>query len=371
MLRKNRVLIDLEALRNNYRLVKAHVHQSVQVMCVIKADGYGHGMLEVAMALSDAGARHFAVAIAEEGVQLRQNGIEGEILVLGAATPRAAAEAIRNSLSQTVFTPEMVYLIEKEAVRLQMQAKVHIKLDTGMNRIGLRTVEEARTVAQALKRCPHVSPAGIYTHLAAADEPEADGKLNAFSCKQLDCFRELRACFDPSIPAHAANSALTLLEPSNDYDMVRAGIVLYGYPPVPTELPFRTVMSWRTEVVHVKTIQAGESVGYGCAFTATREMRVATVAVGYGDGYHRACSHGGMMLIHGKRAPILGRVCMDQTMVDVTDIPKAAVGDEVVLLGRQGDEEIDAEEIARWADTISYEVLLSIAPRVPRLYAGR
>ena len=252
-----------------------------------------------------------------------------------------------------------------------MDARVHIKLDTGMNRIGLRTVEEAQAVAAALKECSHVKVVGIYTHLAAADEPDAEGSLNAFSLKQLQRFRELRACFDPSIPAHAANSALTLLEPSNDFDMVRAGIVLYGYPPVPTQLPFRTVMSWRTEVVHVKTIQAGESVGYGCAFTASQEMRVATVAVGYGDGYHRACSHGGMMLIRGKRAPILGRVCMDQTMVDVTDIPEAAVGDEVVLLGRQGDEEIDAEEIARWADTISYEVLLSIAPRVPRLYAGR
>ena len=371
MLRKNRVLIDLEALRNNYRLVKEHVPSTVQVMCVIKADGYGHGMLEVAQALSEAGAQHFAVAIAEEGVQLRENGIEGEILVLGAATPRAAAEAIRYSLSQTVFTPEMIHLLEKEAVRLQKDAKVHIKLDTGMNRIGLRTTEEAKAVAKALQECPHVIPTGLYTHMAAADEPEADGELNAFTRMQLEKFRELRMCFDPSIPAHAANSALTLLDSSNDFDMVRAGIVLYGYPPVESSLPFRTVMSWRTEVVHVKTIHAGESVGYGCAFTATREMRIATVAVGYGDGYHRACSHGGMMLIRGKRSPILGRVCMDQTMVDVTDIPDAAVGDEVVLLGKQGNDEIDAEELARWADTISYEVLLSIAPRVTRLYTGR
>ena len=370
MLRKNRVLIDLEALRNNYRLIKNHVPSSVQVMCVIKADGYGHGIVEAAQAFSEVGARHFAVAIAEEGVQLRQNGIEGEILVLGAATPRAAAEAIRHSLSQTVFTPDMVHLLEKEAVRLQKNALVHIKLDTGMNRIGLRTLEEAQAVAAALSECPHVKPAGIYTHLAAADEPEADGSLNEYSRMQLKRFRELRACFDPTIPSHAANSALTLLQPTNDFDMVRAGIVLYGYPPVPTQLPFRTVMSWRTEVVHVKTVHAGESIGYGCDFTASQETRVATVAVGYGDGYHRACSHGGMMLIRGKRAPILGRVCMDQTMVDVTEIPDAAVGDEVVLLGRQGDEEINAEEIARWADTISYEVLLSIAPRVPRLYAG-
>lgn len=370
MLRKNRVLIDLDALRNNYRLVKEHVPSTVNVMCVIKADGYGHGMLETAQALSEAGAKHFAVAIPEEGVLLREKGIQGEILVLGAATPRAAAEAIRHSLSQTVFTPEMVHLLEKEAVRLQTDAKVHIKLDTGMNRIGLRTVQEAQALDEALAQCPHVKAVGIYTHLAAADEPDEDGKLNSFSRMQLERFRELRACFSPALKTHAANSALTLLEPSNEFDLVRAGIVLYGYPPVATKLPFRTVMSWRTEVVHVKNVQPGESIGYGCAFTAQRTMRVATVAVGYGDGYHRACSHGGMMLIHGKRAPILGRVCMDQTMVDVTEIPETKAGDEVVLLGRQQEEEINAEEIARWADTISYEVLLSIAPRVARLYTG-
>lgn len=371
MLRKNRVLIDLDALRNNYRLVKEHLPESVQVMCVIKADGYGHGMLETARALSQAGARHYAVAIAEEGVQLREHAIPGEILVLGAAMPRAVSEAIRYDLSQTVFTPDMVRLMEEEAAKQGKQALVHIKLDTGMNRIGLRTVEEARAVAKVLEECPHVKAAGIYTHMAIADEPAADGSLNAYSRMQLERFRELRACFDPSIPTHAANSALTLLAPDSDFDMVRAGIVLYGYPPVPSALDFRTVMSWQTEVVHIKNVHAGECIGYGCAYEAKREMRIATVAVGYGDGYHRACSNGGVMLIRGKRAPIVGRVCMDQTMLDVTDIPEAAVGDEAVILGRQGAESIDAEEIARWANTICYEVLLSIAPRVPRLYAGR
>lgn len=371
MLRKNRVLIDLDALRNNYRLTRKSLPESVQVMCVIKADGYGHGMLETARAFAQEGARHFAVAIAEEGVQLREHAIPGEILVLGAAMPRAASEAIRYDLSQTVFTPDMVYLLEKEAVRQGKQAKVHIKLDTGMNRIGLRTAEEAQAVAAALAQCPHVKAAGIYTHMAIADEPDANGKLNEYSLMQLERFRELRACFDPAIPVHAANSALTLLKPDESFNMVRAGILLYGYPPVPTELDFRTVMSWQTEVVHVKTVSPGDCIGYGCTYTAQREMRIATVAVGYGDGYHRACSNGGAMLIRGRRAPIVGRVCMDQTMLDVTDIPDAAVGDEVVILGRQDGQSIDAEEIARWADTISYEVLLSIAPRVPRLYAGR
>ena len=371
MLRNNRVLIDLDALRNNYRLVREQLPDGVQVMCVIKADAYGHGILECARALAQAGAQHFAVAIPEEGVLLREHAIGGEILVLGAAMPRAASEAIRYDLSQTVFTPEMVELIEAEAARQGKEAKVHIKVDTGMNRIGLRTREEADALAEAIARCPHVKAAGVYTHMAAADEPAADGTLNAYSKMQLERFHELRSCFDASIPAHAANSALSLLAPQPELALVRAGIVLYGYPPVASRADFRTVMSWQTEVVHVKTVHAGEHIGYGCTYRAEREMRVATVAVGYGDGYHRACSNGGMMLVHGRRAPIVGRVCMDQTMLDVTGIPGVVPGDEAVILGRQGNEVIDAEEIARWADTIGYEVLLSIAPRVPRLYEGR
>ncbi len=370
MLRNNRVLINLDALRNNYRLLNEHLPSDVQVMCVIKADAYGHGILESARALSQAGARHFAVAIPEEGVLLREHAIAGEILVLGAAVPRAASEAIRYDLSQTVFTPEMVMLLEEEAERQGKEAKVHIKLDTGMNRIGLRTVEEAKALADALAKCRYVKAAGIYTHMAAADEPE-DGEINAFTRSQLDRFRALRACFDADIPVHAANSALSLLAPDSGSDLVRAGIVLYGYPPVQTELDFQSVMSWQTEVVHVKTVQPGECIGYGCAFRAEKEMRIATVAVGYGDGYHRLCSNGGAMIIRGVRAPIVGRICMDQTMLDVTHIPDVAVGDEAVILGKQGSESIDAEEIARWAHTIGYEVLLSIAPRVIRLYEGR
>jgi len=285
--------------------------------------------------------------------------------------PRAASEAIRYDLSQTVFSPDMVYLLEEEAARQGKEASVHIKLDTGMNRIGLRTVKEAKMVADALAECTHVKATGIYTHMAVADEPDENGELNRYSRMQLERFGELRACFDADIPIHAANSALSLLAPDAGFDLVRAGIVLYGYPPVASELDFRTVMSWQTEVVHVKTVYAGECIGYGCAYQAEKEMRIATVAVGYGDGYHRACSNGGAMIVHGRRAPIVGRICMDQTMLDVTDIPGVEAGDEAVILGRQGAEVIDAEEIARWADTIGYEVLLSIAPRVTRLYTGR
>lgn len=192
--------------------------------------------------------------------------------------------------------------------------------------------------------------------------------MNPFTRAQLKRFCELRAHFNPDIPAHVANSAMSLLAPEAYFNMIREGISLYGYPPVPTNLPFTPALSWYTEIVHVKRVNAGESIGYGCTFIAPRDMLVATAAVGYGDGYHRAVSNRGAMLVHGRRAPIVGRVCMDQTMLDVTDIPGVQVGDETVILGCQGGERIDAVELASWAGTISYEVLLAVTARVPRVY---
>lgn len=368
MIRQNRVMIDLDAIGANYRMIRDNIPPEVAVMPVIKANAYGHGMVETARTLARLGAKHFAVALPEEGIDLRLAGLEGEILVLGAAMPAAVADAVSYSLTQTVFTPEMVALLEEEALRQGKPAMMHIKLDTGMNRIGLRTRQEAESLAQALKHAPHVHVTGVYTHFADADNPLADGALNDFSRLQLQRFQQLRAHFDPAIPAHVANSAMSLLAPEAYFSMIREGISLYGYPPVSTHLPFVPALSWLTEVVHVKTISAGETIGYGRTFTASREMRVATVAVGYGDGYHRACSNRGQVLIHGQYAPIVGRVCMDQTMVDVTHIPDVRPGDEVVLIGSQGGKTIDAEQLAQWAGTISYEVLLAITARVPRVY---
>lgn len=367
MLRQNQVLIDMEAIRNNYRILRQNVPDDVAVMPVVKANAYGHGMLEVAQTLAQIGAEHFAVALTEEGIDLRLGGIQGEILVLGAAMPRSAEQAVRYRLTQTIFTPEMAERLEQEAVKQGMEALVHIKLDTGMNRIGLRTREEAELLAQTLAKCPHVRATGIYTHFADADNP-TDGTLNAYSRQQLARFNELRACFPQEIPSHVANSAMSLLAPEAYFNMIREGISLYGYPPVHTKLPFRPALSWRTEVVHIKQIEAGETIGYGRTFTAERPMRIATVAVGYGDGYLRSCSNRGEMLICGQRAPIVGRVCMDQTMLDVTHIPQCCVGDEVVIIGSQNEERITAEEVAAWADTIVYEVLLSMTARVPRRY---
>ncbi len=368
MLRQNRVEIDMDAIRNNYRILKDNIPADVEVMPVIKANAYGHGMVETAQTLVGLGASHFAVALPEEGIELRLAGVTGEVLVLGAAMSIAAADAVRYDLTQTVFTPDMAALLEREARKKGKDALVHIKLDTGINRIGLRTAEEAQALSNALKDAPHVRVTGVYTHFAAADNPLPGGGLNPFTQEQLARFQALRSYFPEEIPAHVANSAMSLLSPEAYFQMIREGISLYGYPPVRTSLPFRPALSWRTEVVYVKDIKAGETIGYGRSFTAQRDMRIATVAVGYGDGYHRMCSNRGMMLVRGQRVPIVGRVCMDQTMLDVTDVPGVSVGDEVVILGVQGQSRIDAEELAKWAGTISYDVLLAITARVPRVY---
>lgn len=370
MLRQNRTVVDLAAIRNNYRILADSMPRGVRVMPIVKANAYGHGIAEVAQAVLSEGAACFGVALAEEGMLLRENGIHTDILVLGAAMEAAAKEAIDAGLTQTVFTPEMVRFLDETARRLGKLATVHIKLDTGMGRIGLQTDGEAKTLARALNEAAHVKATGIYTHFAVADQPLENGTMNGYSRLQLERFLRLKECFDPALPAHAANSALSLIAPEACFQMVREGISLYGYPPVKTALPFQHALRWESEVVHVKTVLAGETIGYGRTYTASHDMLVATVAVGYGDGYHRVGSNRAQMLVRGQRAPVVGRVCMDQTMIDVTDISKVQVGDQVVLLGSQGNEEIGAEELAKWCDTISYEVLLAITSRVPREYVN-
>ncbi|NLO86671.1 MAG: alanine racemase [Clostridiales bacterium] len=370
MLRGNQVTIDLDAIANNYNILRGNVPASVRVMPVIKADAYGHGMIPVAQKLSSLGVRDFAIAIPEEGIALREAGVQGNILVLGAGIPRAVESAVAFDLTQTVFTADLIGLVNEEAKKQNKIASVHIKLDTGMNRIGIRTTKEAQAISYALASAPFVNATGLYTHFADADNPKPDGSMNDFTRCQLDKFNELKSCFPSKIPAHVANSAMSLVAPEAYFDMIREGISLYGYPPVYTKLSFKHALQWTTEIVSVKEVEAGETIGYGRSFTAPHQMKIATVAVGYGDGYHRMCSNRGMMLVGGQRAPIVGRVCMDQTMLDVTKIQNVQAWDEVVIIGKQGNDGIDAQELASWAETISYEVLLAITQRVPKIYLG-
>ncbi len=369
MHRLNRITIDLNAICFNYRLMAEYVPRGVRVMAVVKANAYGHGMQEVAKAVIGAGCGDLAVAIPEEGIALREAGIQGtNILVLGAIHERAIEACLEHDLTLTVFEPGMVEKINACAERMHMLAHVHIKLDTGMSRIGLRTADEASALRQALAKASHVMATGVYTHFADADHLNENGALCDYSHEQLQLFLELKALCGAELPAHASNSAMSLICPQANFSMTREGISLYGYPPVPTHLPFRPALRWEAEIVYVKNVPAGTCIGYGCTYTAQKSMRVATIACGYGDGYHRMVSNRGCVLVHGKRAPVVGRVCMDQIMVDTTDIPQAQAGDIAVLIGTQEDGFIGADELAAWADTISYEVLLSITARVHRVY---
>ena len=367
MLRTNYCEIDLDAIRHNVGVMRAHIAGGARFLAVVKANAYGHGAVPVARAALEAGADMLAVAIPEEGVELRRAGIDAPILVLGGAENGAAEAIVASRLTQVVFDESRVRALSAAGERLGMTAQVHIKLDTGMNRIGVRTPQEARALAELIDSLPAIELTGCFTHMATADEEDRAGTLGQIARFEAMCAAIAQAHPAP-ITRHAANTACIFRYPQAHFDMVRGGIALYGYPPVPEAEGLRPAMRWVARGVHVKTIAPGERVSYGGTFEARRETRVMTVPVGYADGYRRSLSGKGCVLVRGRRAPILGRVCMDQVMVDVTDVPGAQAGDEVVLLGRQGEDCIDAQEMADWLGTISYEVICSPSARVPRLH---
>ena len=359
------IQVDLNAVAHNARALKASIAPTPHMMAVVKANAYGHGLIEVAKTALRNGADHLGVAIPEEGEQLRQHGIAAPILVLGAVNEKGAEASVRWGLTQTVFDECRVRLLEDAAKRLGLEAQVHLKIDTGMGRIGVRDEKELQTVLDALNDAPHVRLTGAFTHFA-----DADGDTDAYSRRQFERFETLRKLLPGGILIHAAASAAGARYPFARYDMVREGIALYGCAPVRECPPLLPALSWHTEIAYVKELPAGESVSYGCTYRAAAPIRVATLPVGYGDGYHRALSGKAQVLIGGKRCKVLGRVCMDQIMADVTALPphEAVIGAPCVLLGKQGAEEITADELAAWAGTISYEMLLAATARVPAHY---
>ena len=361
------IRVDLKAIAHNTRVLKASIAPTPHLMAVVKANAYGHGLLQVAQTALRHGADHLGVAIPEEGEDLRRAGVTAPILVLGAVNARGAEASVRWDLIQTVFDEERVLLLEDAARRLGKTADIHLKCDTGMGRIGVRDEKELRAVLSALGNAPHVRLTGAFTHFA-----DADGEGDQFSLRQKERFESLLRLLPEGLLVHAAASAAGARYPWARYDMVREGIALYGCAPVPECPALRPALSWHTEIAYVKTLPAGECVSYGCTYKTDRETRVATLPVGYGDGYHRALSGRGQVLIGGVRCPVIGRVCMDQMMVDVTALPPRDVhtGAPCVLLGRQGKEEITAAEMATWAGTISYEMLLAATARVPVYYTA-
>jgi len=369
-MRPTYIEINLSAIRHNLEEVRQAVGPERRILAPVKANAYGHGMLQVARTALEAGASMLGVAYLDEAVALRQAGIGAPILIFGSELPENAPEIVHWGLRATLCTYELAKALSQAAVRLRRNAVVHIKVDTGMGRIGLK-VEEIREFLRRILELPGIVVEGIYTHFATADG-SGDGE---FALAQMEHFRRVVSQLRKEgmeLPiAHAANSAAVLRFPSAHLDMVRPGIMLYGLEPFPGAsylADIRPAMTLKSRIVFLKEVPPGASVSYGRTFVARRRTRIATVPIGYGDGYPRALSNRGKALVRGKRARIVGNICMDQLMLDVTHVEGVRVGDEVVLIGEQGDERITAEELASLAGTINYEIVTSLNGRIPRVY---
>ena len=360
---RNRRVVDPGKIEQNMREICSALPEHVRALAVVKADGYGHGALQTARAAIHGGASMLAVASVDEGTALRDGGIRIPILVLGAVTGYDVKQGVEAGLIQTVCSPDMVRMCESAATETGKQTEVHLKIDTGMGRIGIRTEKEKEQVMKTLRECPHVKLGGAFTHFADADGGE-DGER--YTEQQFRRFLELTDGLPEDVIRHCCNSAAIHRHPEMHLDMVRAGISLYGYPPVKTNMKLEPCMTWTATVSYVKELAPGSYVSYGRTWQANRTIRAATVTCGYGDGYHRSASGKACVLIHGKRAAVIGRICMDQMVADVTDIPDVKPGDEVILIGREGHEQITAEDLAKWSGTISYEILLSVGSRVKK-----
>jgi alanine racemase len=365
------VEIDLNAIANNTRHVRALVGPNVRILVSLKADAYGHGALKVARTALLNGAHMLGVATVTESIPLREGGISAPILVFGYIPRWQMREAVRLGVTATIYSSEMAQEFAHAAREQEKTIKVHIKVDTGMARLGIRSehIDDILALVREVRELPGLELEGIFTHFAAADAQD-----EAYTRKQLRRFKHvLQTLTDHGLrPAivHAANSAAMIKLPETHFDMVRPGIVIYGLDPSDeVRLPegFRPALSFKAQVSQVKTIPAGEGISYGVTYITEHPTRIAVLPVGYADGFRRAPRNWGSVLIHGQEAPIRGRVCMDQCMVDVTHIPQTRMGDEVVLIGRQGEAVLSAEMVAERLGTINYEVVSEILARVPRV----
>lgn len=361
------VEIDLGAIGYNISRVKQIVGPSVEVLAVLKADAYGHGALRVARTALLHGASRIATACLSEAVELRERGITAPILILGYTPPWQAAEIVRNDVTATVFSREVALHLSRAALAQGKRAPIHVKVDTGMGRIGIFPAEAANFI-EDIRALPGIEVEGVFTHFAAADSAD-----QGYALAQLSAFRgvlEELARRGISIRfAHAANSAAILSLPAAHLSMVRLGIAMHGLDPSPDvccPADFRRALAFKTMIAQVKDFSVGSCISYGCRFVTDRPSRIAVIPVGYGDGFRRSPHNWGEVLVRGRRAALVGSVCMDMSMIDVTDVPGARTGDEVILIGRQGDEVITAESVAERLGTMNYEVVTQILARVPR-----
>jgi alanine racemase len=364
--------IDLAALAANFRLIRRHVGSDVKVMAAVKANAYGHGAVECARRLEAEGVDWFGVALPEEGRELRRAGITKPILCLGGFWNGQEALCLQERLTPVVYRIDMIESFDRAARDHGVVADVHLKVDTGMGRLGVRA-GALPEFCDALARCRNIRLDGLMTHLAAADDPNRED----FTRSQLDRFAWAETVlrergFTPTY-LHGANSAAAFAFSESRGNMVRPGATLYGFvrdvlPPNIPVPPLRPVMSVRSRIMLLKKVDKGEKLGYDCTFETTRESLIATLPIGYDDGYLRVLSNRGQVIVRGEFAPVVGRVSMDLTLIDVTDVAGVSLDDRVTLLGKEGELVVTAEDIAGLAGTISYEIACGISPRVPRVY---
>lgn len=365
--------VDLDAIWENMVHMKENIAENTKILAVIKTDGYGHGGVPIAKMLEQLDFMFgYAAATYEEAHVLREAGVKKPILILGYTFPYCYEELIREEIRPAVYRRDTVEELAAAAAKVGKKAKVHIKVDTGMGRIGITPDEEGLEFVRFLIEHPELEVEGIFTHFAKSDEEDKTSANHQLTLFQ-NFIDRIQTELGLAIPVkHCSNSAAILEMPQANMDMVRAGITTYGlYPSEEVSkdiVPLRAAMSLYSHIVYCKTIHAGQSVSYGGLFTAQKDTRVATIPVGYGDGYPRSLSGKGYVLIRGKKAPILGRVCMDQFMVDISEIPGVMEGDKVTLLGVDGTERITAEELGELSGRFNYEFVCDLGKRIPRVY---
>lgn len=373
------VEVDLAAVEHNARRLAEIAGPNAELMAMVKANAYGHGAIEVSRAALRGGARWLGIYCVGEGIELRKAGVQAPILIVGHTPERWVREGVEHDLALTVSTAETARAINQAAAELGTRAHVHVKIDTGMSRLGA-AAEDAVDLVRALHALPHLDVEGVFTHFAMADTPHAHGVIGwgrEYTRRQLERFQSVIEALDRAGPSvryrHAANSPALLDYSAARLNLVRSGILIYGLDPspeVPCPSDLRPALAFKTEVALVRAVPAGTYVSYGCTFRTERPTRLAVLMVGYADGFRRGPSNYGQVLIRGQRASIVGRVCMDQTMADVTDIEGVQAGDEVVLIGRQGAQQIRAEEVAAKLGSNNYETVTTISARVERTYIG-
>ena len=365
--------IDLDAVQFNFDQMSKNIPQGTKIMAVVKTDAYGHGAVPLASFMEPCEKLWgFATATVDEAVELRQAGIKKPILILGYTFPECYTHIVKNEIRQTIFTLDMAKALSNEAVRQNKKAYIHIKLDTGMGRIGYQNAKEAAADAEKISKLPMLEIEGVFTHFANADTSSQENTL-----RQLEKFDEMIEAMEAvgvtfSLK-HCANSAGIIELTERKFDLVRAGIISYGLWPSDEVkkdvVQLKPILSLKSHVVYVKEVEPGCAVSYGSTWIAKEKRKIATIPIGYGDGYPRSLSNKGYVLIKGCKAPIVGRVCMDQMMVDVTDIPEEIrVGDRVTLIGQDGNLTITAEEIGDLSGRFNYELVCDLGNRIPRIY---